>query len=215
MKNGTKALSWCVLVSVVGVPALGEPVWPNNVGMPMRHVMISLEGNAVGVHVDGGDAPTTLMRFPGETYLGSASVLDGKAYGDQFGWLADGFIDPGPGNGISIELVSASAGLETYEGGRRMMKDTHTYNPIFGTAGSSMAWDWPGTMVHNWYAAQDNGFYSATYRVFVSDADGNAVAGFTDAQVTLHFDAVPAPGAAGLLALGGLVASRRRRGGAS
>lgn len=215
MTNGMKTLSACALVSAVGMTAWAEPIWPNNVGMPMRHVMISLEGNAIGVHVDDGETPMTLMRFPGETYLGNASVLDGKAYGDQFGWLADGFIDPGFGNGISIELVSATAGLETYEGGRRMMKDSHTYNPIFGTDGSSMVWDWPGTMVHNWYAAEENGLYSATYRVFVSDANGDAVAGFTDAQITLNFNAVPTPGAAGVLAMGGLVAARRRRGGAS
>lgn len=201
--------------TILTASAAAEPIWPNNVGMPMRHVMISLEGNAIGVHVDDADVPTTLMRFPGETYLGAASVLEGKAYGDQFGWLADGFIDPGAGNGISIELVSATEGLETYEGGMRMMKAMHTYNPIFGTDGSSMVWDWPGTMVHNWYAAEDNGLYSATYRVFVSDANGDAVAGYTDATVTLNFNAVPTPGAGAVLAMGGLFAARRRRGGAS
>jgi hypothetical protein len=195
--------------------AHAEPVWPNNVGMPMRHIMVSLEGNSLHAHADWADQRTVLERFPGQTYLGAASVLDGKAYGDQYGWLADGFIDPGAGNGISIELIGATAGLETYEGGMRMMKANHTYSPIFGTAGSSVVWDWPGSMVHNWYAAELNGDYEATYRVFVSDAGGNAVAGFTDATVTLYFRAVPAPGAAGLgvglLAL----AVRRRRGVAS
>ncbi len=204
--------SMIVAFSMFGGLAGAEPIWPNNVGMPMRHIMISLEGNALHAHADWDDQRTILQRFPGETYLGAASVLEGKAYGDQYGWLADGFIDPGAGNGISIELISATAGLETYEGGMRMMKANHTYNPIFGTDGSSTVWDWPGTMVHNWYAAELNGDYEATYRVFVSDAAGNAVAGFTDATVTLYFRAVPTPGVLGVLGVGGLVAARRRRG---
>lgn len=215
MKNGMKILSACALVSTVGVAAMAEPIWPNNVGMPMRHVMISLEDNAIGLHVDDADIATTLMRFPGETYNGAANVLEGKAYGDQYGWLADGFVDPGFGNGVSIELLSATDGLETYEGGMRPMKADHSYDAIFGTEGSSMVWDWDGTMTHNWYAAQDNGFYSATYRVFVSDANGDAVSGIADAQITLNFNAAPAPGAVGVLAISGLVATRRRRGGAS
>jgi len=214
MTHGMKIFSAFALVSAVGMSAAGEAIWPNNVGMPMRHVTIALEDNAIALHVDDPDVASTLMRFPGETYLGGASVLEGKAYGDQYGWLADGFVDPGFGNGISIQLVSATAGLETYEGGRRMMKATHSYDPIFGTAGSSDVWSWGGAMTHNWYAAVENGVYSATYRVFVSDADGHAVGGFSDAQITLNFNAVPAPGAAGVLALGGLIAARRRRGGA-
>lgn len=200
------------LSAVFVAGAHAEPIWPNNVGMPMRHIMVSLSGNALSAHADWGDQRTVLERFPGETYLGAASVLENKAYGDQYGWMADGFIDPGAGNSISIELVSATAGLKTYEGGRRMMKANHTYDPIFGTAGSADTWVWPGTMVHNWYAAELNGDYEATYRVFVSDAGGQSVAGFTDATVTLYFRAVPAPSAVGTLACAGLLASRRRRG---
>lgn len=193
--------------------ASADAIWPHNTPGPMRHIMVSLDGAMLHAHVEGGTAPTMLDRYPGETYLGAASVLEGTAYGNQFGWMADGFINPGAGNTIAIELVSATSGLMTYQGGMRSMVSMHTFAPIFGTAGSSPVWNWSGMMAHHWYAAAENGDYEATYRIFVSDSAGNAVAGYTDAFATLHFRAVPTPGGAAVLGLAGLVAARRRRDG--
>jgi hypothetical protein len=193
--------------------ASADVIWPHNTPGPMRHIMVSLDGTTLHTHVEGDPEPTLLDRYPGEAYFGAASVLEGMAYGNQFGWMADGFINPGAGNTIAIELVSGSAGLMTYQGGMRSMVSMHTFAPIFGTAGSSPVWNWSGMMVHHWYAAAENGDYEATYRIFVSDSAGNAVAGYTDAFATLHFRAVPAPGGTAALAVCGLLAARRRRGG--
>jgi hypothetical protein len=203
-----------ILIPALAAAAAGEPVWPHNTG-PMRHVMVSITDGVLHAHVEGGDEPVMLERFPGDAYAGAAGVLDAMAYSNQFGWMAMGFLDPGAGNSIMIEAVTTTPGLEVYEGGMRSMIPMHTFAPIFGTAGSHAAWDWPGTMVHHWYAASDNGDYQAAYRVFVADAGGQMVGSFGEAFATLHFRAVPAPGGACALAGLGLLACRRRRGGAS
>ena len=175
--------------------------------------MLSFDDGAVHAHV-GNDAssPILMNRFAGETYDGAASVLDDTFYSSQYGWLADGFISLGQDEFMWIEHVSSTAGLNVYEGGLRMMRDMHTYEAIQGTDGSDDAWMWGGTMMHNWYSADELGSYEATYRVFVGDADGNAYSQYTSDTVTLYFNAVPTPGALGVLAMGSLVAARRNRG---
>ena len=200
-------------VALVCGSAMGGMSWPNVWG-PMEHVEVSLNNGAVHVHV-GTDAanPVELHRFAGETYDGSASVLDDSYYSSQYGWVADGFISLNPGEFMWVEHVSSTAGLDVYEGGMRMMRDMHSYDAILGTDGSDDAWMWSGMMVHNWYSADAMGVYEATYEVFVGDADGNAVAGYTSGIVTLNFNAVPSPAGVSLLGLGGLAAARRKRGG--
>ena len=132
-------------------------------------------------------------------------------YSDQYGWILDGIVDPGAGNSLWIELVSQTDGLETYEGGRRMMIDVQTFNPIFGTDSSATNWQWSGMMTHNWYAAESLGEYEATYSIYVGDSAGNAVDGFTAGEVTLNFRAVPTPGSLAFVAMGTVFASRRKR----
>ena len=197
-----------------GLASAGE-VWPESFGWPMEHIMVSMEGSDLHAHVNT-DASNRIemQRFDSVVYSGAADVLTDTYYSDQYGWVADGFIDPGAGNSIWIEQVDATTGLNVYEGGMRMMRPTHSYAPIFGTDGSASAWQWSGMMTHNWYSADLLGDYEASYRIFVGDALGNAVGGFGEAAVTLHFTAVPAPGAVGLLAGAGLVAARRKRGSA-
>ena len=57
----------------------------------------------------------------------------------------------------------------------------NNYYGIFGTAGSSTKWKWDGTMIHNVYAVpaayvtQPNQEFSATYKVYVGDANGNEI----------------------------------------
>ena len=201
------------MVMTLGVVANAEDVWPRVFGMPMEHITVSMVGNDLQVHV-GTDANNRIemQMFAGEVYSGAANVLTDTYYSDQYGWMLDGIVDPGAGNSIWIEQTFATAGLGVYEGGMRMMRPMHSYDAIFGTNGSDASWQWSGMMTHNWYSVVEAGLYEASYRVYVGDAVGNAVAGFGDASVTLHFDAVPAPGAAGVFVLAGLVATRRKRG---
>jgi hypothetical protein len=179
----------------------------------MEHIMLTFNNGEVHAHV-GTDAstPIEMQRFEGETYDGAASVLNDTYYSSQYGWLADGFISLGQDEFMWIEHVSSTAGLNVYEGGMRMMRELHTYDAIQGTDGSDDAWMWGGTMTHNWYSVDALGSYEATYRVFVGDASGNAYSQYASDTVTLYFNAVPAPSGLGMLAMGGLVASRRKRG---
>lgn len=201
------------VIEVTAIASMSSAqVWPNIPG-PMRHVMIGLD-SATGeltAHIDPG-APAEMQQYPGQVYSGAASVLNDTYYNSQYGWLNDGFVDPGAGNAIWIEAISVSSGLNVYEGGMRPMAAMHSYAPIQGTAGSSAAWIWGGTMTHNWYAADSLGNYEATYNIYVGDAaTGAPVSGFTTAQVTLAFTAVPSPATSATLGALGLVAARRRR----
>lgn len=199
------SIAICSTVALAGLP--NAHTWP------MEHIMIHMHGTALEAHIaTSADNPILLQRFEGESYDGNAAALDDMYYSDQYGWILDGIVDPGVGNSIWIELVSQTDGLETYEGGRRMMIDAQTFDPIFGTDSSAMNWQWSGMMTHNWYAASDLGDYEATYSIYVGDSAGNAVDGFTAGEVTLNFRAVPAPGSLALLGLGAFGATRRKRG---
>lgn len=187
---------------------------PNAHTWPMEHIMISMDDtNTLHAHTNTSvDYPIEMLRFSGEVYDGNAAALNEQYYSDQYGWILDGIVDPGSGNSIWIEMISQSDGLSTYEGGRRMMIDAQTFNPIFATNSSSAAWQWSGIMTHNWYAAAQLGDYAATYSIFVGDSAGVAVGGFASTTITLNFRAVPTPAPVALIGLGSLVATRRKRG---
>ncbi len=197
-------------IATIGTSALAQ--LPNTHTWPMEHIMVSIENNTLHAHVmTSPNSPVEMLRFVGETYDGNASALNDQYYSDQYGWMLDGIVDPGTGNSIWIEVTSQSAGLNTYEGGMRMMLPMQTFDPIFGTAGSDLNWQWDGMMTHNWYSAAELGDYEASYRIYVGDANGDAVAGFTDGAVTLYFRAVPSPSSLALLGMGSLAATRRKR----
>jgi hypothetical protein len=179
----------------------------------MKHVMVSLADQAISVHLEGDPLERMpMIRYPGEAYTPPAHVLNDKHYNSQYGWMADGFIDLPSGAGIFVLPVSVDAGLECYEGGMRSMLHMHTYAPILGTEGNSDPWSWSGAMTHNWYAAQSVGQYEATYDVYVGDlATGEPLAGYAPDQVTLSFQAVPAPGALALLGVASIGLVRRWR----
>jgi len=200
----TSSIAACSTVALAGLP--NAHTWP------MEHIMVSMNGTSIEAHVNTSpSSPIMLERFDGESYDGNAGALDDMYYSDQYGWILDGIVDPGTGNSIWIELASQTSGLETYEGGRRMMIGDQTFDPIFGTDSSAMNWQWSGMMTHNWYAAQSAGDYEATYSIYVGDSAGNAVDGFTPGEVTLNFRAVPTPGSLAFLAMGTVFASRRKR----
>ncbi len=206
--KGTIALATLASATLIANAGL-----PNAHTWPMEHIMISMDAtNTLHAHVNADASnPIEMLRFEGETYDGNAGALDNMYYTDQFGWILDGIVNPGAGNSIWIEMTTQTTGLETYEGGRRMMIDAQSFNPIFGTDASSNAWQWSGMMTHNWYAADALGDYQATYRIFVGDSTGNAVDGFGETSVTLYLRAVPAPGSLAMLGLGSLIATRRKR----
>ncbi|MEO1716347.1 MAG: hypothetical protein AAFR76_04475 [Planctomycetota bacterium] len=209
----TKTVVTVSMIALAGAAGAQLPQFMWDGGM--KHVLITFDGVSVGVEVDPNTPSLELpleMRNFGGAYQGNASVLDGAYYSSQYGFLADGFITLPQGAAISIEMLSATPGLNVYEGGLRMMRENHTYAPIFGTDGSDTSWEWGGTMHHPWFAVDELGVYEAQFEVYISDAvTGDRLSGFASDTVTLSWQAVPTPGSAVALGLGGLVAVRRRR----
>ena len=177
------------------------------------------------------------------------SVLQNKAFSRQLGWWAGSGSAPanleaaveaayGTNASIWIESLTQSAGIETYLaiGKYGVNADNTTnvdplangYSGILGTAGSASRWRWNYQMDHNTVAVPlaslvPNQLYSATYKVYVGDADGNEIAAAAGASSleTWTWKApaiVPEPGTPTLLAfgLGGIgLAARTRRARAS
>jgi hypothetical protein len=175
------------------------------------------------------------------------SVLQNTAFSRQLGWWAgNGTANVtlqtnienayGTGASIWIESVSQSAGLETYlaVGKSGVNADNSTtvdplaggYSGIFGTAGSSIKWQWDYKMDHNTYAVplanlSANQLYSATYKVYIGDSTGNELAAASGASTleTWKWQApavmpVPEPETYAMLIAGlgilGAVARRRK-----
>ncbi len=209
MKNATTI----VTMTIAAATTLATAGMPNAHTWPMEHIMVSMDDtNALHAHVNtSATNPVEMQRFAGETYDANASTLDNQYYSDQYGWVLDGIVDPGFGNSIWIEMTSQTTGLETYQGGMRMMIPMQTFDPIFGTAGSDMNWQWSGMMTHNWYSASELGDYEANYRIYVGDANGDAISGFGETAIALNFRAVPSPSSLALLGMGSLIATRRKR----
>lgn len=131
----------------------------------------------------------------------SWAVLNGTAYSRVLGWYDQGttgangdnfyltYATQLKGNFLWIEKTGGSPELRTYavsEAG----DPTGPYLPIFGTDGSSTKWRWDGFMDHNANAvaltnlAVSNQIFTATYRLFVGDASGQAVAGYGETTTT-------------------------------
>ena len=209
MKFSTTIVS--ITLAATAVSAIAD--LPNAHTWPMEHIMVSMDANnALHAHVMAdANNPIEMLRFVGESYEGNASALDDQFYADQYGWVLDGIVDPGFGNSIWIEMTDQSAGLNTYEGGMRMMIPAQTFDPIFATANSDTGWQWNGTMTHHWYSASELGDYDASYRIYIGDSMGNKVDGFAETSITLNLRAVPTPSGLALLSMGTLIATRRKR----
>jgi hypothetical protein len=212
MLNVTKIVSAAAVVALAG--SAGAQVWPQFEGA-MKHVLITFDGTNIGVEIDHlvNPEPTPLpMVNYGDSHTAPADVLDGMYISSQYGFLPDGLISLPQDAAIWVEMTSATAGLEVYEGGMRMMRANHTYAPLFGTGGSDSNWQWNGMMHHPWVAAPTNGEYEASFAVYIGDAvTGQRLTGFGEDSVRLDWVAVPAPASMALLGLGGVACVRRRR----
>ncbi|MEM1165417.1 MAG: hypothetical protein AAGI30_03910 [Planctomycetota bacterium] len=165
---------------------------------------------------DAADNPILLNRYPGETYTGDASVLDGRFYSSRLGFLQDGvFSERMPGDSFVVTVTDISDGLEIFEGGMRPMWMVHSFDLIFDEQSDDEGDEWtffplgPLNMNHPYVTATEVGMYSATFVIAHTLADGSTGAYGSVAQ-TVFFEAVPAPGA--VIMLAGAVTLRRRRG---
>ena len=125
------------------------------------------------------------------------SVLSGKAYSLQYAWNPGGVFSPPAGAAVWIECLSASPGLENYDGpGNKMENPPRPYTPILGTDGSPHIWKWYGRMAHNAFAVRHptTNLLTAQYRVYFGDevtGARDAYASYDDATVTLTWTVDP------------------------
>lgn len=213
-----RMLATTILV-VAGACARGQvPVDPAD----MLHLLVSQSGQSLALEFETPvSGPVDLVRYS-ETYTGPGSVLNGRGYNAQFGWLASGFFDLPFGSGVFVEAQRVDRGLALH--------DAFTFDPILGTGLSADVWQWSGQMTHNWVSAARPGVYQADLLVYVGDgATGAPLAGWAWAEVTLawelswlsdgpagslvvsRFGPVPAPGSGVLVGMGLMLAVRRRR----
>ncbi len=191
--DATITLTWNVDPVIVVKTARGGGLDTN---APMVHVDLFYDygANEMRATLDTNYATAKLLALPAGYAFDSRSnyfVLNGKAYNYQYAWNPGGIFSPPAGAAVWIECLSASPGLECYDGpGNKMISPPRTYAPIFGTAGSSARWQWYGQMAHNSYAVlkPTNSVMTAQYRVYFGDAVTGAPDAYTaydDATITL------------------------------
>lgn len=172
-------MRWTIIPALmVSAPLAGADV--PDLGGPMSHLLVSVFDQQVFVGFESPSMQRVDMQLsaPG-AFDGPASVLNGTGYNAQFGWLANGFISLPPDAGVYVERVSSSPHLSVY--------GAQSFDPILGTDGSSDIWQWGGSMTHNWYATRMLGPHTVEYEVFVGDASGERLDGWTGGRVELSF----------------------------
>jgi hypothetical protein len=180
-------------------PARGGGLDTNS---PMIHVDIFYDYQANQMHATletGKGVPKLTPLPPGYAFDSRSNyyVLSDKAYSLQYAWNPGGVFTPPEGAAVWIECLSASPGLENYDGpGNKNENPPRPYTPILGTAGSPMKWSWYGRMAHNAYAIRHptTNVLSAEYRVYFGDVQTgarDAFTNYTDATVTLTWNVDP------------------------
>jgi hypothetical protein len=132
------------------------------------------------------------------------AVLNGTAYSRVLGWYdqgttganGDNFYDTYAAqlhgtNYVWIEKTGGSPELKTYFINQDLTGDPGSpYTPIFGTDGSSTKWRWDGFMDHNAnavdlkYLVRSNQLFTATYHLYIGEANGNTNSNFGDTTTT-------------------------------
>ncbi len=115
----------------------------------------------------------------------------GMAFNRQYGFVMDGTSDLLPlGTAIWIEMVSADHGLQVYKY-RSINEEDQTWEPIFGSGGSSPVFEWDMRMFHPAFAApKESGPLSAEFKAFVADVNtGEVVEEIEGAHFTLSWTA--------------------------
>jgi hypothetical protein len=122
-------------------------------------------------------------------------VLTGKAYSLQYAWNPGGVFTNPPGAAVWIERLSASPGLENYDGpGNKNESPPRPYTQIFAANGD--IWQWYGRMAHNAFAIRNpnTNQLTAVYRVYFGDVVTGSRTGYEsydDATVTLNWTVDP------------------------
>jgi len=115
----------------------------------------------------------------------------GLAFSRRYGFVMDTASDPLPaGRAIWIRKLSSSANLGAY---RYRSGANKAWDPIFGTAGTTNALQWDGTMFHPGFTAPPGTqTYTATFEAFVMDTTtGTPVPGGSTGPFVFNWTDVP------------------------
>jgi len=204
---------------LAGAPPM--PPMTNGDGNPanngMKHANVSLTGTVLAVNINTPPAsPVTMTSGYGMDFTPSKfDVLEDVSFNAQHGWLPDGFFTTLPAGGaIWIKRTGttqpAGSTFKVYDGGNAIEgMGAWSMNEIYANNGD--LWQWDGVMQHDYFTADMPGSYSMSFEVFVGDAVGDAVAGFTPAPATFQFIVLPEPSACALALLAAVGLFCRRR----
>lgn len=138
-----------------------------------------------------------LASNPGDSFETNAPWFDtvdpsrqGLAFSRRYGFVMDAITDPLPANTqIWLRKLSGPPEVAAY----RYAASPQTWQPIFGTAGSSNALYWNGMMFHPCFtAAPGTNKYSAEFQAYLVDmTTGEEVADSASDVVTFHWTTVP------------------------
>jgi hypothetical protein len=115
----------------------------------------------------------------------------GLAFSRRYGFTMDTMSDPIPaGTAIWICKLSSTPGLGAY---RYRSSAPKAWEPIFGTADSTNALQWDGSMFHPGFTAPPGtGSYTATFEAFLMDTTtGQPVSGTSTGPFVLNWTDVP------------------------
>ena len=196
------AVGACTVNQAVGQDLLVKPSRGGGLdtNSPMIHVDIAYDytANQMRANLDTNYGVPKLVPLPPGYAFDSRSnysVLAGKAYSLQYAWNPGGLFTNPPGAAVWIERLSASPGLENYDGpGNKNENPPRPYTQILSANGDT--WQWYGRMAHNAFAIRNpaTNLLTAEYRVYFGDATNGSRAGFEsydDATVTLTWTVDP------------------------
>ena len=186
--------------AIVSVSAATLTTVPMQGGMVM--VMLSYNaGSGMLMAMAPMDVPQLtplLVSNPGDGFNPTDPWYDcldpsrqGLAFSRRFGFTMDVNSDALPaGTTIWIRMLSSSPGLGAY---RYRSTAPKAWEPIFGTAGSTNALQWDGSMFHPGFAAPPGtGTNTATFEAsLLNTATGQPVPGADTGPFTFNWTAVP------------------------
>lgn len=172
---------------------------PMQGGMVMPMVAYHAEHGQLHIMMDPNVPALTplLASHPADSFAASAPWFDaldparqGQAFSRRYGFVMDAVTDPVPENTqIWIRKLSGPPELGVF----RYAATPETWQPIFGTSGTTNALHWNGMMFHPCFTAPPgtNG-YSATFQAYLLDTTtGLEVPNSASAVVTFNWTSVP------------------------
>jgi hypothetical protein len=175
-----KEVFFAVVLSAAGAQGVSAAILtqvPMQGSMAMPMVSYSAASGAVGVMMPADIPQLTplLSSNPGDSFASSAPWFDaldpgaqGLAFSRRYGFMMSSGSDPLPANTqMWIRKLSGPPELEFYNYSSSIPQ---TFAPVFGTAGTTNAVYWNGTMWHPVVAAPPGtNRYTATFEAYLVD----------------------------------------------